>query len=176
MGHKNDDVFAHYVSNTSGVDIQNVINNREPDQGLIDYVRSMQAHVDRSAPLRDRSLLTDVVRRRTVPLDYDAQRQEYLAREDDIFEGTETPEPFQAPSGQRCHSRFFDIYLLYNKPRARFIKHLPSAENEMQDHLLRDVLPDLLELSLPEEDWAYPLCKPSEEYACRICGLQGQKK
>jgi hypothetical protein len=176
MGHKNDDVFAHYVSNTSGVDVQNVINNREPDQILIDYVRSMQAHIDHNVPLRDRSLLTDVVRRRPEPLNYAAQREEYLAREDDIFEGTEAPEPFQAPSCQRRRSRFFDTYLLYNKPRARFIGHLPSAPDCKQEHLLREVLPDLVELSLPEEDWAYPTCKPSKDYACRICGLEGQRK
>ena len=64
MGHKSDDVFMHYISAVSGVDIQNVINGRDPDQALIDYVRSMQPRVDYDAPLRDGSRLTDVVRRK----------------------------------------------------------------------------------------------------------------
>ena len=46
MGHKSDDVFMHYISAVSGVDIQNVINGRDPHQALIDYVRSMQPRVD----------------------------------------------------------------------------------------------------------------------------------
>lgn len=101
MGYKSDDVFMHYISAVLGMDIQNVINSRDPDQALIDYVRSMQPRVDYGAPLRDSSRLTDVVRRNPDAPDYAAQQGEYFAREDNIFEGSDSAQSFATPVCKR---------------------------------------------------------------------------
>ena len=176
MGHKSDDVFMHYISAVSGVDIQNVINGRDPDQALIDYVRSMQPRVDYDAPLRDGSRLTDVVRRKPDAPDYAAQRGEYFAREDNIFEGSDSAQSFATPTCKRSRSKFFRSYLRYNKARANMISSIQKTTNATRERPLMEVLRSLAVLACPDEDWAYPSAKPSATYACTRCGWQGTRK
>jgi hypothetical protein len=176
MGHKSDDVFMHYISAVSGVDIQNVINGRDPDQALIDYVRSMQARVDHDAPLRDGSRLTDVVRRDSDALDYAVQRGDYFAREDNIFEGSDSAQPFTMPACERSRSKFFQSYLRYNKARANMINSIQRTTNAAREQPLVEVLRSLAVLACPDGDWAYPSAKPSGSYACFRCGWQGTRK
>jgi hypothetical protein len=176
MGHKSDDVFMHYISAVSGVDIQNVINGRDPDQALIDYVRSMQARVDHDAPLRDGSRLTDVVRRDSDALDYAVQRGDYFAREDNIFEGSDSAQPSTMPACERSRSKFFQSYLRYNKARANMINSIQRTTNAAREQPLVEVLRSLAVLACPDGDWAYPSAKPSGSYACFRCGWQGTRK
>lgn len=176
MGHKSDDVFMHYISAVSGVDIQNVINGRDPDQALIDYVRSMQPRVDYDAPLRDGSKLTDVVRRNPDAPDYAAQRGEYFAREDNIFEGSDNAQSFATPACKRSRSKFFKSYLRYNKARANMISSIQKTMNVTREQPLIEVLRSLAVLACPDEDWAYPSAKPSATHACTRCGWQGTRK
>lgn len=176
MGHKSDDVFMHYISAVSGVDIQNVINGRDPDQALIDHVRSMQLRIDHDAPLRDRSRLTDVVRRNPNALDFAAQREEYFARDEDIFEGTRSAQPFTKSAHERVRSRFLGSYLRYNKARAKMISSIRKPTGTAEEHPLVEVVQALAVLARPDEDWTYPLTKPSKTYACRRCHRQGTRK
>lgn len=177
MGHKSDDVFMHYISAVSGVDIQNVINGRDPDQALIDYVRSMQPRVDHDAPLRDRSRLTDVIRRHPNNTDFAAQREEFFAKDDDIFEGSTTSQPFTTLAYQRVRSRFLDSYLRYNRPRAKMISTIQkNSADVVKERPLVEVLQSLAILASPDEDWLYPSTKPTETYACHQCGQQGTRK
>ncbi|KAM0719003.1 hypothetical protein Q7P37_004908 [Cladosporium fusiforme] len=176
MGHKSDDVFMHYISAVSGVDIQNVINGRDPDQALIDHVRSMQLRIDHDAPLRDRSRLTDVLRRNPGAQDFATQREEYFAREEDIFEGTSSAQPFTKSANQRVQSRFLEAYLRYNKPRAKVISSIQKQNSTTKENALVEIIQALAVLARPDEDWSYPLTNPSETYTCRRCERQGTRK
>lgn len=176
MGHKSDDVFMHYISAVSGVDIQNVINGRDPDQALIDHVRSMQLRIDHDAPLRDRSRLTDVLRRNPNVQDFATQRKEYFAREEDIFKGTSNAQPFTNSADQRVRSRFLEAYLRYNKARAKMISSIQQRDSTTKENALVEIVQDLAVLARADEDWTYPLTKPSETYACRRCDRKGTRK
>jgi hypothetical protein len=143
---------------------------------LIDYVRSMQARVDHDAPLRDGSRLTDVVRRDSDALDYAVQRGDYFAREDNIFEGSDSAQPFTMPACERSRSKFFQSYLRYNKARANMINSIQRTTNAAREQPLVEVLRSLAVLACPDGDWAYPSAKPSGSYACFRCGWQGTRK
>ncbi|KAM0714188.1 hypothetical protein Q7P37_009975 [Cladosporium fusiforme] len=158
------------------VDIQNVINGRDPDQALIDHVRSMQIRIDYDAPLRDRSRLTDVLRRNPGAQDFATQREEYFAREEDIFEGTSSAQPFTKSANQRVQSRFLEAYTRYNKPRAKVISSIPKAEQHYKRECSVEIIQALAVLARPDEDWSYPLTNPSETYTCRRCERQGTRK
>lgn len=176
MGHKSDDVFMHYISAVSGVDIQNVVNGRDPDQALIDYVRSMQTRLDYDAPLRNGSRLIDVVRRDPNALDFAAQREDHFAKEDNVFEGSISAQPFTTIAHKRARSKFLESYLRYNKARAKIISSIQRPANATKGQPLMEILQPLAVLACPDEDWAYPSTKPSAMYACLRCGRQGKKR
>ncbi|KAH9828465.1 Protein of unknown function (DUF3435) [Teratosphaeria destructans] len=59
MGHKNDDTFQFYISQTSDLHTQAIMNGTKQDQDAVDWLRSMRNKRNLSAPKPKGSLLTD---------------------------------------------------------------------------------------------------------------------
>lgn len=164
MGHKNNDTFMSYISNISGVDVQNIISGRQQDQATIDFLRSMRTHIDFDAPRPKGSSLEDL---RYGKPSISQERSVYSASARDRTQGTITSLPLNDRVVRPPPSRAFGQYLKFDQARAKLISLLDQDEQPS----LATLLAAMMELARPDPSrWWYPGAAPDPVTAACVCG------
>lgn len=152
MGHQNDSTFSFYISRIAPVDIQNIMNDKEPDQLLVDYLRSMRAHMDVAAPRPAGGSLVDD-RYYLANSWQETIQKKVTGCAQGIYNGSREAVPFTKISRPPA-SRFLRTCLVYDRPRSRLLtmfQETPAVDVA--------VLPEIVSLyveSIQSSKWYYP--------------------
>lgn len=172
MGHRHGGTFSKYMSRVAPCDVQNILNGREPDQNFIDYIRSMRARKDYSAPIPAGSLITDLRYRPpgrqclAVRQEYKNMRVGHFAKGQNLFEGVSTHVLLGSALPRERASPTFLNYLRYDRPRAEMRDYILSGASRSTSSIVGTLL---AVLNPPE--WYYPEASPDANNCCARCGL-----
>nr|OQO30435.1 hypothetical protein B0A51_03065 [Rachicladosporium sp. CCFEE 5018] len=125
MGHANEDTFLHYLSNASSIDVQNIMNGRASDQGLIDFFATMRPNLHARIPLPPGAFLRHGRSKRTSSCEPGKKSDEQPKAI--AMLGTAAGLPFDAPLERPPPSKLLLNFLRYDRDRAQTIKQYAAS-------------------------------------------------